>query len=240
MTLLEADQFYTAKLCGLFTKWAPTQAQYEFWVNRLQGIGKSEAEQALEVYVEVKTKTEDEPTWARFAEHLSKVIKKPVRNDGVDTTIWLIAQCYAHKLPVRIGQVMYGMYQGVREHTAKDSYQAELSKYKGGYWQTAVCYGHGGLRQARRVMIPRWVAAKNYFYNLGYRSNKPYDFGALDWWKPLDREYYLDECEQGYVSNPIEPASGDVIAKLSQRVVTTPSVNKTPHRQSCEGYEITF
>ena len=75
MTLLEADQFYTAKLCGLFTKWAPTQAQYEFWVNRLQGIDKSEAEQALEVYVEVKTKTEDEPTWARFAEHLSKVIK---------------------------------------------------------------------------------------------------------------------------------------------------------------------
>lgn len=179
----------TKLLQGAFDKWQPSSYWWSFWRKKLEQIDIDAAKAALALYAENKTKTEDEPTWARYQEYLKKVAVKPSQQDnGVE--VYLIAQCYSHRIPACIGAILYGRYSGAREQQAVENYQIELARGKGGFWQAYIAYGLDELREARREMVPKRNVVNNHFLNLGYRKY------SLDFRRALERDYYLDEFMQ--------------------------------------------
>ena len=194
MRTLQIDEFTTTYLQGAFNKWEPNSYMWSFWRDKLQQIDFEVAKTALNLYVEDKTKTEDEPTWQRFKNYLKQVSVKSGEDRSYGSETVLLAQCYCHRIPALIGQVATMMYTGTGEQAAANDYQVQLVRGKGGLWQVVIAYGFGseGHRQARRDMRIRRTAAGNYFATLGFNK---------DWWlwrKPLEREYFLEEvasCE---------------------------------------------
>lgn len=186
MTPFQTDDFMAKLLQGAFDKWQPSSYWWSFWRKKLQQIDIDEAKAALALYAENKTKTENEPTWARYKEYLKQVIIKPEREDS-GTEVYLIAQCYSHRIPAYIGAIFYSHYKGSQEQEAIEQYQIELASGRGGFWQADIACGIEGLRAARRDMLPKRNVVNNHFLNLGYRKYSS-DFRRL-----LERDYYLDE-----------------------------------------------
>lgn len=189
MTPLDLDRFMTEMLKGAFPKWQATDYEWTFWHKRLEDCNFEEAKSALGSYYDNKTKTEDAPTWQRFKEYLKQVAIKPEQEDS-GTEVYLIAQCYSHRIPAYIGAMVYSRYKGTREQEAIDQYQIDLARGKGGFWQAYIAYGLAGLREARRDMLPKRNVVNNHFLNLGYRKY------SLDFRRALERDYYLDEFMQ--------------------------------------------
>jgi hypothetical protein len=189
MTPFQTDDFMTKLLQGAFDKWQPSSYWWSFWRKKLEQIDFDEAKAALALYAENKTKTETDPTWQRFADYLKQVAIKPKQEDS-GTEVYLIAQCYSHRIPAYIGAILYSRYKGTQEQEAIEQYQIELARGKGGFWQAYIAYGLDELREARREMVPKRNVVNNHFLNLGYRKY------SLDFRRALERDYHLDEFMQ--------------------------------------------